>query len=68
MRAAARSLDDGRTVIEPRDLLVALALDEKTAPLLDAGGDHRGRVTDAELEPTALGIGIYLNLLSTLSV
>jgi ATP-dependent Clp protease ATP-binding subunit ClpC len=34
MLAAARALDDGRSLIEPTDVLIALTRDEQTGPLL----------------------------------
>ena len=34
MRAAARALDEGRSQIEPRDILIALARDEQMGPVL----------------------------------
>jgi ATP-dependent Clp protease ATP-binding subunit ClpC len=45
--AAARSLDDRRTEIEVRDLLLALTRDELTAPLLAELGVDEGAMRDA---------------------
>jgi hypothetical protein len=41
MVAAARALDDGRSGIEPRDVLLALTRDEQIGPVLaDLGVDE----------------------------
>ncbi len=53
MTAAARALDDGRSEIRVRDVLHAIAGDEKTAPwLADVGLD----LLIAELEPEEAGL------------
>jgi ATP-dependent Clp protease ATP-binding subunit ClpC len=47
MLAAARALDDGRSLIEPTDLLLALTRDEQTRPLLAELGVDEAAVTNA---------------------
>jgi ATP-dependent Clp protease ATP-binding subunit ClpC len=45
--AAGRALDDGRSEIEPRDVLLALTHDEKIAPLLAELGVDEATVLEA---------------------
>jgi ATP-dependent Clp protease ATP-binding subunit ClpC len=47
MKAAARSLDDGRTAVELRDLLLALTRDEHCAPLLSEFGINEETMREA---------------------
>jgi hypothetical protein len=47
MAAAAQSLEDGRTEIEPRDLLLALTRHQSTAPALSDLGVDEGTMRDA---------------------
>jgi ATP-dependent Clp protease ATP-binding subunit ClpC len=47
VRAAGRALDDGRSEIESRDVLLALTRDEKIAPVLSDLGVDEAAVLDA---------------------
>jgi ATP-dependent Clp protease ATP-binding subunit ClpC len=47
MLAAARALDDGRSLIEPTDVLLAMTRDEVTGPLLAELGVDEAAVTNA---------------------
>jgi hypothetical protein len=47
MTAAARALDDGRTEISVGDMLLALALDGDTGPLLAELGADQSAIRDA---------------------
>jgi ATP-dependent Clp protease ATP-binding subunit ClpC len=47
MLAAARALDDGRSLIEPTDVLLALTRDEQTGPLLAELGVDEAAVANA---------------------